>query len=73
MAKYCVYCGNPLKESDKFCIICGKPVLRDLPKPEKGDKIRDSTEKIREETDKIDEEVEPKRAKTYGDPICELY
>ncbi len=30
-SKYCVYCGNPLKESDKFCIICGKPVLRDLP------------------------------------------
>jgi len=30
-SKYCVYCGNPLKESDKFCIICGKPILRDLP------------------------------------------
>jgi len=32
MGKYCVYCGNPLKNTDKFCIICGKPVLRDLPK-----------------------------------------
>ncbi|MHA1107352.1 MAG: zinc-ribbon domain-containing protein [Promethearchaeota archaeon] len=31
-SKYCVYCGNPIKDSDKFCIICGKPVLRDLPK-----------------------------------------
>lgn len=30
-SKYCVYCGNPIKDSDKFCIICGKPVLRDLP------------------------------------------
>ncbi len=38
MSKYCVYCGNPLKSSDKFCIICGKPVLRDLPKSTKEDK-----------------------------------
>jgi hypothetical protein len=35
MAKYCVYCGNPLKGSDKFCIICGKPVLAGVKKPEK--------------------------------------
>ena len=35
MPKYCVYCGNPLKESDKFCIICGKPVLRDIPEAKK--------------------------------------
>jgi len=39
MAKYCVYCGNPLKETDKFCIICGKPVLGDLPKSSKKDKV----------------------------------
>ena len=38
MSKYCVYCGNPLKASDKFCIICGKPVLRDLPSSTKEDK-----------------------------------
>ena len=31
MAKYCVYCGNPLKPTDKYCIICGKPVLSDRP------------------------------------------
>jgi len=36
-SKYCVYCGNPLKESDKFCIICGKPVLRDLPDTRKSE------------------------------------
>ena len=35
MAKYCVYCGNPLKNEDKFCIICGKPVLASVKKPEK--------------------------------------
>jgi len=35
MAKYCVYCGNPLKSDDKFCIICGKPVLTGVKKPEK--------------------------------------
>ena len=35
MAKYCVYCGNPLKTEDKFCIICGKPVLAGVKKPEK--------------------------------------
>jgi hypothetical protein len=40
MAKYCVYCGNPLKESDKFCIICGKPVLGDLPKSNKDNKSK---------------------------------
>jgi hypothetical protein len=35
MAKYCVYCGNPLKSEDKFCIICGKPVLASVKKSEK--------------------------------------
>ena len=40
MSKYCVYCGNPLKSSDKFCIICGKPVLGDLPKSSKEDKAK---------------------------------
>ena len=43
MAKYCVYCGNPLKAEDKFCIICGKPVLAGVKKPEKTEveKARD--------------------------------
>lgn len=43
MAKYCVYCGNPLKSDDKFCIICGKPVLASVKKPEKTE-----VEKIKE-------------------------
>ena len=34
-SKYCVYCGNPIKESDKFCIICGKPTLHNLPDTQK--------------------------------------
>jgi hypothetical protein len=34
-SKYCVYCGNPIKESDKFCIICGKPTLHNLPGSQK--------------------------------------
>ncbi|MFX1446657.1 MAG: zinc ribbon domain-containing protein [Promethearchaeota archaeon] len=37
MAKYCVYCGNPLKSEDKFCIICGKPVLAGIKKPDKNE------------------------------------
>jgi len=35
MPKFCPYCGNPVKESDKFCIICGKPLLTDIPKRSK--------------------------------------
>ncbi|MFX1383241.1 MAG: zinc ribbon domain-containing protein [Promethearchaeota archaeon] len=27
MPKFCVYCGNPVKPTDKFCIACGKPML----------------------------------------------
>ncbi len=43
MAKYCVYCGNPLKSEDKFCIICGKPVLAGVKKSEKTE-----VEKVKE-------------------------
>ncbi|MFX0142085.1 MAG: zinc-ribbon domain-containing protein, partial [Candidatus Hodarchaeota archaeon] len=35
MGKFCPYCGNPVKETDKFCVICGKPMLTDIPKAEK--------------------------------------
>jgi len=79
MAKYCVYCGNPLKESDKFCIICGKPVLRDLPKPEKGDKIKpkkpkeikESQEQIIVEDDIYEEEPPKKKGKKEKDERVE--
>ncbi len=30
MPKFCPYCGNTVKESDKFCIMCGKPLLSSL-------------------------------------------
>ncbi|MFX1493750.1 MAG: zinc ribbon domain-containing protein [Promethearchaeota archaeon] len=47
--KYCVYCGNPLKSTDKYCIICGKPVLRDIQKPKAAQKPKDVIkEKVRE-------------------------
>lgn len=55
MPKFCVYCGNPVKDSDKFCIGCGKPLLTDLPK-EKTDKKE--TKKLKKEKpaeEKLDE------------------
>jgi hypothetical protein len=52
VSKYCVYCGNPLKPSDKFCIICGKPVLRDLPKSSKDDKVKIQEKKLDTEKNK---------------------
>ncbi len=66
MAKYCVYCGNPLKSEDKFCIICGKPVLASVKKPEKTEveKIKEfikDKKKLREEPAEkiiIEEDVE---------------
>jgi hypothetical protein len=35
-------------------------------------RIKESVEKIREECDNIEEAIEPKKAKVYGDPVCEL-
>ena len=71
MPKYCVYCGNPLKETDKFCIICGKPVLRDIPEAKKREsqevlrpKISPKKETVIEFTDDDDfEEEESKSVK----------
>ncbi|MFX1557330.1 MAG: zinc-ribbon domain-containing protein [Promethearchaeota archaeon] len=62
MAKYCVYCGNPLKETDKFCIICGKPVLRDLSKSEKPSpsKQTDTTETTKTPKERIKQKVPQK-------------
>jgi len=61
MSKYCVFCGNPLKETDKYCIICGKPVLTNLSKPQtkpepKFRKVEVEPEPI--EKDYEEEEVE---------------
>ena len=35
--------------------------------------IKENIENIRNECDEIEEKIEPKRAKTHGDPVCELY
>ena len=58
MAKYCVYCGNPLKNEDKFCIICGKPVLAGVKKPEKTgvEKAREIIKEKRTPKERIMEE-----------------
>lgn len=58
MAKYCVYCGNPLKSEDKFCIICGKPVLAGVKKSEKTgvEKAKEFIKDKRTPTEKIGEE-----------------
>ncbi|MBY8979435.1 MAG: hypothetical protein KGD72_03510 [Candidatus Lokiarchaeota archaeon] len=58
MAKYCVYCGNPLKNEDKFCIICGKPVLAGVKKSEKTgvEKAKDFIKDKKTPKEKIIEE-----------------
>lgn len=60
MAKYCVYCGNPLKETDKFCIICGKPVLTNVSKTPKKPVVR--PKEIMIEPDIEDDEIEEEEA-----------
>jgi len=54
MPKFCPYCGNPVKQTDKFCIICGKPMLTGIPKSEKAPEIKD-TKKEKETKEKLDE------------------
>ncbi len=59
--KFCPYCGNPTKNTDKFCIICGKPMLTDIPKREKKPEIKDTKkEKEKEKFEKKPEEFETK-------------
>ena len=58
--KFCPYCGNPVKETDKFCIICGKPMLTDIPKSKGKPEIKDTKKKKENETiEKKSEEMEP--------------
>ncbi|MHA1913291.1 MAG: zinc ribbon domain-containing protein [Promethearchaeota archaeon] len=77
MAKFCVYCGNPVKASDKFCIICGKPLLTDLPKTKNKSQIVESSKGDKKEKfDKVEEEEEVieiirtdiKKSKKKGEP-----
>ena len=37
MAKYCRYCGNPVKEGAKFCKTCGKPLAKSRVQPKATD------------------------------------
>ena len=68
MPKFCVYCGKPVKESDKFCINCGKPRLSSLPKTEKKPE-----EPIKEEPKeaKKDKKEEKKEKKKEPEPVEE--
>ena len=70
MAKYCVYCGNPLKNEDKFCIICGKPVLAGVKKSEKTEveKAKDFIKDKRTPKEKI---VEERFAQDDDEPLSE--
>ena len=63
MAKFCVYCGESIKDSDKFCIFCGKPrvsnLSKDKMKPEKEKKPEKKKEPEKEITkEEISEEAE---------------
>lgn len=58
MAKFCPYCGNPVKETDKFCIICGKPMLIDIPKAERKIERKEPIKK--EEEIRVEEKGEEK-------------
>ena len=69
MPKFCPYCGNPVKETDKFCIICGKPLLTDIPKSVKEPEVKES--KIKEEEIRIEEKPEEKRLEEEEEEIVE--
>ncbi|MFX0035007.1 MAG: zinc ribbon domain-containing protein [Candidatus Hermodarchaeota archaeon] len=69
MPKFCVYCGNPVKESDKYCIICGKPLITNITKPEKKPEIEQLIRK--EEAKKVDKEVE--KVKSEEEPGKETF
>ncbi len=69
MPKFCVYCGNLVKESDKYCIICGKPLITNITKPEKKPEIEQLIRK--EEVKKVDKEVE--KVKSEEEPGKETF
>ncbi|MFW9988201.1 MAG: zinc ribbon domain-containing protein [Candidatus Odinarchaeota archaeon] len=58
--KFCPYCGNPVKQTDKFCIICGKPMLTDIPKSEKKPEITEvKKEKEIQVIEEKQEDIQP--------------
>ncbi len=65
MAKFCVYCGSEVKESDKFCIFCGKPRLSNVTKDEKKHKKEKMPEKEKEP------EPEPEKEESIEEALKE--
>lgn len=63
MSKFCPYCGNPVKKTDKYCIICGKPLLADIPKTVK---LTEDKEPSKKEDTKIYKE-EPNDIEIEGE------
>ncbi len=60
--KYCPYCGNQVKESDKFCIICGKPLVTQVEKSKKAkskskEEIEIPIEEVPEEETEVPEDL----------------
>lgn len=70
MAKYCVYCGNPLKSEDQFCIICGKPVLAGVKKSEKTE-VAKAKELIKDKKTPKKEIVEESFAEEEDEDLSE--
>ncbi|MFW9897150.1 MAG: zinc-ribbon domain-containing protein [Candidatus Thorarchaeota archaeon] len=64
MAKFCPYCGSPVKETDKFCIICGKPLLTDIPKAKPA--IKDSEEEKEPMKSEVEEKEEEPMIEEVG-------
>lgn len=66
MARYCIYCGKPVKEEDEFCTHCGKSTFSKIPQAEK--KIQDVIPEIPHEKifEKAEEIKEEKMTKKFG-------
>jgi len=82
MPKFCVYCGNPIKASDKFCISCGKPLLTGSSNSKKKEEKKPEKEKLpvkKEEPEDIKEaeedviEEEPKKEEKVKKEKKEIY
>lgn len=71
MPRYCVYCGNPLKPTDKFCIICGKPVLSDVQKP-KTKEVQKPKDVIKEKVKEIRGEQKSPEIEIEEEPLEEI-
>ncbi|MBY9008019.1 MAG: zinc-ribbon domain-containing protein [Candidatus Lokiarchaeota archaeon] len=74
MSKFCPYCGNPVRESDKYCIICGKPLIVDLPKKKKQkaeEKLKKDIEEAKEEPKTIENKKNQKKEEILEEDVSE--